>query len=25
VVTLSRRFGGWLPIVTGLPDGGVIR
>jgi hypothetical protein len=25
VVTLSRRFGGWLPIVTGVPDGGVIR
>ena len=25
VVTLSRRFGGWLPVVTGLPDGGVIR
>ncbi|HEX9187862.1 MAG TPA: hypothetical protein VGB87_12350 [Vicinamibacteria bacterium] len=25
VVTLSRRFGGWLPIVTGPPDGGVIR
>jgi hypothetical protein len=25
VVTLSRRFGGWLPIVTGLPDAGVIR
>ena len=25
VVSLSRRFGGWLPIVTGLPDGGVIR
>ena len=25
VVTLTRRFGGWLPIVTGLPDGGVIR
>jgi len=24
-VTLTRRFGGWLPIVTGLPDGGVIR
>jgi hypothetical protein len=25
VVTLSRRFGGWLPIVTGVPEGGVIR
>ena len=25
VVTLSRRFGGWLPFVTGAPDGGVIR
>lgn len=25
VVTLSRSFGGWLPIVTGVPDSGVIR
>jgi hypothetical protein len=25
VVTLSRRLGGWLPIVTGVPDDGVIR
>jgi len=25
VVTLTRRLGGWLPIVTGVPGGGVIR
>jgi len=25
VVSLSRRFGGWLPIVTGVPNDGVIR